>query len=239
MAHSDAREGKRRGNWRMQWVASTLHTTSEHGVSNITTADGHTSAAGSQYFSHYLGTWCIQHYYRWWCTSRLSHIRMNWRPCIFKWTRPFRRKTKSGFCAINACSWFYYKNLSHCTVNWTSYLIKHKYMYKCTCNGTTRWQESSFDFCRQQETSVIWLCIRKVIAHCCIEVCRSAGLLFCRSANSGESKQRHVLGEFKCYYFHPSTFAQQPLPGLGLPHNTPQFIPIFNSSLPSCNPQEL
>jgi len=25
--------------WRMQWVASTLHTTSEHGVSNITTAD--------------------------------------------------------------------------------------------------------------------------------------------------------------------------------------------------------
>ena len=26
-------------NWRMQWVASTLHTTSEHGVSSITTAD--------------------------------------------------------------------------------------------------------------------------------------------------------------------------------------------------------
>jgi hypothetical protein len=29
----------------MQWVASTLHTTSEHGVSSITTADAHTSAA--------------------------------------------------------------------------------------------------------------------------------------------------------------------------------------------------
>jgi len=29
----------------MDWVASTLHTTSEHGVSNITTADAHTSAA--------------------------------------------------------------------------------------------------------------------------------------------------------------------------------------------------
>jgi hypothetical protein len=28
----------------MQWVASTLHTTSEHGVSSITTADEHTSA---------------------------------------------------------------------------------------------------------------------------------------------------------------------------------------------------
>ena len=28
----------------MLWVASTLHTTSEHGVSSITTADAHTSA---------------------------------------------------------------------------------------------------------------------------------------------------------------------------------------------------
>ena len=60
------------GNWRMEWVASTLHTTSEHGVSSITTADAHTSAASS---------------------------RLNWRPFRFKWTRPFRRKTKSGFCA--------------------------------------------------------------------------------------------------------------------------------------------
>ena len=75
MAHGDAREGKWRGNWRMEWVASTLHTTSEHGVSSITTADAHTSSASS---------------------------RLNWRPRRFKWTRPFRRKTKSGFsvCAI-------------------------------------------------------------------------------------------------------------------------------------------
>jgi len=72
MAHGDAREEKRRGNWRMEWVTSTLHTTSEHGVSSITTADAHTSAASS---------------------------RLNWRPRGFKWTRPFRRKTKSGFCA--------------------------------------------------------------------------------------------------------------------------------------------
>jgi len=36
------------GNWRMEWVASTLHTTSEHGVSSITTADEHTSAASSR-----------------------------------------------------------------------------------------------------------------------------------------------------------------------------------------------
>jgi len=48
MAHGDAREGKWRGNWRMERVASTLHTTSEHGVSSITTADAHTSAASSR-----------------------------------------------------------------------------------------------------------------------------------------------------------------------------------------------
>jgi hypothetical protein len=72
MLHGDAREGKWRGNWRMEWVANTLHTTSEHGVSSITTADAHTSAAST---------------------------RLNWRPRLFKWNRPFRRKTKSGFCA--------------------------------------------------------------------------------------------------------------------------------------------
>ena len=48
MAHGDEREGKWRGNWRMEWVASTLHTTSEHGVSSITTAYGHTSAASNR-----------------------------------------------------------------------------------------------------------------------------------------------------------------------------------------------
>ena len=37
-----------RGNWRKKWVASTFHTTSEHGVSSITTADAHTSAASSR-----------------------------------------------------------------------------------------------------------------------------------------------------------------------------------------------
>ena len=48
MAHGDARAEKWRGNWRMECVASTLHTTSEHGVSSITTADAHTSAASSR-----------------------------------------------------------------------------------------------------------------------------------------------------------------------------------------------
>ena len=48
------------------------HAPSERGLSTITNADGHTSAASS---------------------------RLNRRPRRFKWTRPFRRKTKSGFCA--------------------------------------------------------------------------------------------------------------------------------------------
>jgi hypothetical protein len=47
MAQGEAWEVKRRGNWRMEWVASTLHNTSEHGVFSITTADAHTSAASS------------------------------------------------------------------------------------------------------------------------------------------------------------------------------------------------
>ena len=71
MTHSDAQEGKWRGKWRMEWVDSTFHTTLEHSVSSITTADAYSSAASS---------------------------RLNWRPCRFKWNRPFRRKTKSGFC---------------------------------------------------------------------------------------------------------------------------------------------
>ena len=66
-----AREGKWSGNWRMQWVASTLYTTSEHDVSSITTADAHNLAASS---------------------------RLSWRPRRFKWTRPSRRKPKSGIC---------------------------------------------------------------------------------------------------------------------------------------------
>ena len=65
--------GKWRGNWWMEWVASTLHTTSEHGVSSITTGDAHTSAASS---------------------------RLNGRPpADLNGLVRFARKTKSGFCA--------------------------------------------------------------------------------------------------------------------------------------------
>jgi len=53
------REGKWRGNWRMEWVASTYHTTSEHGVSSITTADTHTSAVPVVYWTDTPG-WFYQ-----------------------------------------------------------------------------------------------------------------------------------------------------------------------------------
>jgi hypothetical protein len=72
MAHGDAQEKKWRGNWRMEWVASTLILPSERGVSSINNVDAHTSVASS---------------------------RLNWRLRRFKWTRPFRRKKKSGLCA--------------------------------------------------------------------------------------------------------------------------------------------
>jgi len=72
MAYGNAREGKWRGNWRMEWVASTLHTTSEHGVSSIIPLMR---------------------------TTRLPVVDWTDAPRQFKWTPPFRRKTKSGFCA--------------------------------------------------------------------------------------------------------------------------------------------
>ena len=94
MARGNAREGKWRGNWQMEWVASTLHTTSEHGASSITTADAHTSAASS---------------------------RMNWHPRWFKWTRPFGRKTISGFCAC-AITFQLASTISVCT-HYVNYVI--------------------------------------------------------------------------------------------------------------------
>jgi hypothetical protein len=45
MTHGRGSEGE---NWGMEWVARTLHTTSEHCVSSITTADEHNSAASSR-----------------------------------------------------------------------------------------------------------------------------------------------------------------------------------------------
>jgi len=131
MAHGDTREGKWRGNWQMEWVASTLHNTSEHGVSSITTADAHTSAASSRLnwrprpfkstlpdfklspcsvcciFSSewFTSVWILYAEWNRKSVPKRRHIKFR-RPGNYpeeniqlKWTRQFRRKTKSGFCA--------------------------------------------------------------------------------------------------------------------------------------------
>jgi len=38
------------------------------------------NGVGSQYSSHYLGTWYIQRYYRWCAHLGCASIRLNWRP---------------------------------------------------------------------------------------------------------------------------------------------------------------
>jgi hypothetical protein len=58
----------------MQWVASTLHTTSEHGVSSITTADANTSGC-----------------------QQSTELPPPPPPGRFKWTRPFRAKDEIWF----------------------------------------------------------------------------------------------------------------------------------------------
>ena len=40
----------------------------------------------------------------WWKKNSAASSRLNWRPCRCKWTRPFRRKSKSGFCACHHIS---------------------------------------------------------------------------------------------------------------------------------------
>ena len=80
------------------------HATSERGLSSITQADAHTSAASS---------------------------RLNWRPNWFKWTRLFRRKTKSGFsaCAITfRTSYIKYR----IWINTFPLLYVHRYHFLCS-----------------------------------------------------------------------------------------------------------
>ena len=129
MAHGDAREGNWKGNWRMECVASTLHTTSEHGVSNITRADAHTSAASS---------------------------RLNWRPCRFKWTRPFRRDPKSDFCACAIT----YQTQSTNTVQKVFHSKKNsaRYYHKCTSVCHVKFLLFSLDI---NENCDVWQTFKK------------------------------------------------------------------------------
>ena len=122
MAHGDAREGKWRGNWRMEWVASNLHTTSEHGVSSITTADAHTSVVSNRL------NWRPRRF-KW------ARNRLNWRPRRFKWVRPCRRKTKSGFCACAIT----FQTQSTTVPSYEAVLTQHHRMMHCV---TTIWKSS-------------------------------------------------------------------------------------------------
>jgi len=79
MAHGDSLEGKWRINWRMEWVASTLHTTSEHGVSSITTA-----------VAAHLGLQAVD----WTDAPRPPP------PADLNGIVPYARKTKFGFCGF-------------------------------------------------------------------------------------------------------------------------------------------
>ena len=60
------------------------------------------NAVGSQYSSHYLGTWCIQHYYRWCEHLGCQQSTELTPPGRFKWTRFVLTKEKIWFlwCAI-------------------------------------------------------------------------------------------------------------------------------------------
>jgi len=72
MAYGDAREGKWWGNWRMEWV-SVLFAQPRN--------------------MEYPALLLLMR------TPRLPVVDWTDAPCRFKWTRPFRRKTKPGFCA--------------------------------------------------------------------------------------------------------------------------------------------
>jgi len=72
LTHGRGSEG---GNWRMECVTNTLHTTSEHGVSSVTTADPR--------------------------TPRLPVVDWTDTPAgRFKWARPFRAKDEIWFLRV-------------------------------------------------------------------------------------------------------------------------------------------
>ena len=75
VAHGDAREEKWRGKRRMEWVAK-----------QASVWLGTVHPVLLQSFS------ANPH-------SKKASTRLNWHPRRYKWTRPFRWKTESGFCA--------------------------------------------------------------------------------------------------------------------------------------------
>jgi hypothetical protein len=127
------------------------HTMSQRGVSSITNTDVHTSAASS---------------------------RLNWLPRRFKWTRPFRQKTKCGFCA---CA------IRFCTSSTTSVCF-----WKSTEPLIISWKPALFllltcfvmclsDFCI---SSWPWTCLAWKNRRCELKRCCHLPLLYCPGGNS-------------------------------------------------------
>jgi hypothetical protein len=128
----------------MEWVTSTLHTTSKHGVSSITTADAHTSAVSS---------------------------RLNRRPRRIKWTRPFRRKTKYGFCA---CAITFQKQSTRMRIPSTNGSLYH-----CL---VVRARDMACQLVLRQGRHGEWLANESSLTACCLSGCtRSPMCLLCRN----------------------------------------------------------
>ena len=58
------------------------------------------NAVGSQHSSHYLGTWCTQHYYSWCAHLGCQQSTELTPPGRFKWTRPFRAEDEIWFLRV-------------------------------------------------------------------------------------------------------------------------------------------
>jgi hypothetical protein len=71
-------------------------------------------------------------------TPRLPVVDWTDATCRFKWTRPFRRRTKSGFCtcAITFQTQFYSNRLNTIQYGWFWCLLYNN--TQCTCNLTMR-----------------------------------------------------------------------------------------------------
>jgi hypothetical protein len=162
MAHGDEREGEWRGNWWMEWVVSTLHTTSEYGLSSITTADAHTSATSS---------------------------RLNWRPRRFKWTRPFRWKTKSGFCV---CAITFQTQSTYCCR-----LMKTALTLVVVAQRNVRplgvYQQYT-TYSSQIQWGEVQLCLVRVSQYCYFPLC-SSSLKLCINLSSVMVQTEHVTSD--------------------------------------------
>ena len=94
------------------------------------------NGVGSQYSSHYLGTWCIQHYYRWCAHLGCQQSTELTPPGRFKWTRPFRAKYEIWFLRvchhISNAVYHHVSSVTFTTIRWVVLPL-------CTCERCWKW----------------------------------------------------------------------------------------------------